>query len=688
MSLHLPAELHWLSWVVGSDWPEGDEDSLARCADAWAAAAHEIRQLLPDAEVAGMTAVSAVDGDVAVALRTSWSRFIVGDDGYLEQLAHACDELARLCEGTAVQIEYAKYQLIIALIALATTITTLQAAAVGTFGMSTAGIPVAEGATQNVVSVIAWRLLKAVAMGAAENVAMDVAAQLVQLHNGHRKHWDWQLTTAAAEDGAIFDLDQVSGPKVLPELDPTDGGHPLADHIEARLRDEPRPDISSARESAVDGRDAGGEQDGPSPIQLAGSAPVHDAVPRGEGLETSRVGPARPSDGTQPIPSRTDPAPPPVTGVPGTPTHLVDTTSPPAPGSTGGPPPGGAGPRVPPDAAAPDPGRAISDRTPATGIADRAPATGIGDRAPAVGPGRLDPPGSVGAGVSAPAPTAPVDHRTPGLAALVVGPLARGAAAPPGTPGAPGRAGAPSQGWRTRSSAGPDVAWSDSAGRTLTTAQSSAADAFLDSARQAEPRITTAVRDLAERVGGELYGLDDRLKGPDSVKRKLADELSRRPAQTVAAALAMMRDAVRYTVGIPDSRYASGAQAAVDALSEGGYDPVKLTNSWGEPGGYRGINSFWRDPETGQVFELQLHTPASFEAKSAMHDALDQPIRTPTDPTDPAELVRLRARLDEVFALVPVPDGAASVRLPNGVDRQAQAASVDQPRPAGALTRS
>src|SRR6266542_3252433 len=310
---------------------------------------------------------------------------------------------------------------------------------------------------------------------------------------------------------------------------------------------------------------------------------------------------------------------------------------------------------------------------------------------PRVGQGhacRLMPPRRTRDVRSATAPTAPVDHRTPGLAALVVGPLARGAAAPPGTPGAPGRAGAPSQGWRTRSSAGPDVAWSDSAGRTLTTAQSSAADAFLDSARQAEPRITTAVRDLAERVGGELYGLDDRLKGPDSVKRKLADELSRRPAQTVAAALAMMRDAVRYTVGIPDSRYASGAQAAVDALSEGGYDPVKLTNSWGEPGGYRGINSFWRDPETGQVFELQLHTPASFEAKSAMHDALDQPIRTPTDPTDPAELVRLRARLDEVFALVPVPDGAASVRLPNGVDRQAQAASVDQPRPAGALTRS
>src|SRR6266540_3392336 len=314
---------------------------------------------------------------------------------------------------------------------------------------------------------------------------------------------------------------------------------------------------------------------------------------------------------------------------------------------------------------------------------------------PRVGQGhacRLMPPRRTRDVRSATAPrlrASPTALRLPASAtALVVGPLARGAAAPPGTAGAPGRAGAPSQGWRTRSSAGPDVAWSDSAGRTLTTAQSSAADAFLDSARQAEPRITTAVRDLAERVGGELYGLDDRLKGPDSVKRKLADELSRRPAQTVAAALAMMRDAVRYTVGIPDSRYASGAQAAVDALSEGGYDPVKLTNSWGEPGGYRGINSFWRDPETGQVFELQLHTPASFEAKSAMHDALDQPIRTPTDPTDPAELVRLRARLDEVFALVPVPDGAASVRLPNGVDRQAQAASVDQPRPAGALTRS
>jgi hypothetical protein len=46
--------------------------------------------------------------------------------------------------------------------------------------------------------------MKAIALGAAENVAMDVAAQVFQLVNGHRKNWDWRLTATAAEDGAVF----------------------------------------------------------------------------------------------------------------------------------------------------------------------------------------------------------------------------------------------------------------------------------------------------------------------------------------------------------------------------------------------------------------------------------------------------------------------------------------------------
>ncbi|HYU85482.1 MAG TPA: hypothetical protein VEK80_11830 [Kribbellaceae bacterium] len=233
MSLQLPPDLHWLSWVVGSDWPAGDEDALGRCAQAWSAAALEVRNLLPEAESAGLAALSTVDGDVAVALRTAWSRFTDHDDGYLEQLAKACDELARLCEVTALQVEYAKYQFIVALVALAITIVTLAAAAAGTFGASTAGIPVAEAATQTAVRAIAVRLVKSVIMGAAENAAMDITAQLMQMVNGRRQltDWDWRQTATAAEDGAIFGavggLVRLSGGQWAPDHADRFGGHLL-----------------------------------------------------------------------------------------------------------------------------------------------------------------------------------------------------------------------------------------------------------------------------------------------------------------------------------------------------------------------------------------------------------------------------------------------------------------------------
>ena len=38
---------------------------------------------------------------------------------------------------------------------------------------------------------------------------------------------------------------------------------------------------------------------------------------------------------------------------------------------------------------------------------------------------------------------------------------------------------------------------------------------------------------------------------------------------------------------------------------------------------YKGINSQWIDPESGQRFEVQFHTRISFEAKQLTHDAYE-----------------------------------------------------------------
>jgi hypothetical protein len=51
-----------------------------------------------------------------------------------------------------------------------------------------------------------------------------------------------------------------------------------------------------------------------------------------------------------------------------------------------------------------------------------------------------------------------------------------------------------------------------------------------------------------------------------------------------------------------------------------GFELAKpLKNAWPSDQ-YKGINTQWREPETGQRFEVQFHTSASFEAKQLTHE--------------------------------------------------------------------
>jgi hypothetical protein len=50
---------------------------------------------------------------------------------------------------------------------------------------------------------------------------------------------------------------------------------------------------------------------------------------------------------------------------------------------------------------------------------------------------------------------------------------------------------------------------------------------------------------------------------------------------------------------------------------------VDRRNSWANEE-YKGINSRWRVPNTGQLFEVQFHTQVSFEAKEETHWAYEK----------------------------------------------------------------
>jgi hypothetical protein len=177
-----------------------------------------------------------------------------------------------------------------------------------------------------------------------------------------------------------------------------------------------------------------------------------------------------------------------------------------------------------------------------------------------------------------------------------------------------------------------------------------------------ETIITPAMRRIeAEDPGRHLAGLDYRLKGEDRLKEKVADELEVRPGLTAAQVLSSVPDSVRFTFGYDDERYTSGVRADLSRLRAEGFELAKpLKNSWASDQ-YKGINTQWREPETGQRFEVQFHTRASFEAKQLSHGAYER-IRNPQ--TSESELDELRDFQRQVCAKIPVPLGATEINDP------------------------
>ncbi len=183
-----------------------------------------------------------------------------------------------------------------------------------------------------------------------------------------------------------------------------------------------------------------------------------------------------------------------------------------------------------------------------------------------------------------------------------------------------------------------------------------AAKGVLSTARAAEPEITATVRAAAEAKGGTMVGLEARLKTEGSLTRKIATDA--REATKVDAAAEGVKDAVRYTASYDSARYGQGFRSVVKELEAQGYEVKMLKNTWATDG-YRGVNTSLRSP-SGQVFELQFHTPESFAAKTEGH-LLYEEWRAPG--TSLERRTALEAEMSERFRMVPIPPGAIDVGL-------------------------
>ena len=724
MTIELWDWLEHLNVVVGADFPEADEDALWRCSRAWTDAASELRALVPFAASAGATVHGVLDGDTGDAFARLWGPFHA-DGGYLATLAEHCERLAAACDQTATDVEYAKLEYIGALVVLGSALAALTVSLIAG-GVSALGMPAAIAFAQFSIRLIITRLISSILIGVAFVGGMDVLTQLVQLFDGHRHEWDWSRTLRSVEDGAIFGavggvgflgLGRLVSPTIGRAagrglMMGTAGGTGLVGGTVAPLLHGERPgltDIAIATvASGVGGFAAahrGGKGHGRPADDVVLDARTVAAVPDDAlrqptalHLERSHDEPHGHPDLTVPT-ERVEQAP--TTSLD---RAVVDRSSPdPDAGRPADRP--GDRPAVGPVSASGDL-RPVDPAGPRTAIADArrpvdpAPAPGPVDHpadgsaagsrsAAAPAPAAVDrsadataPPTRTGpdpaqvapaparteVGVVAPVvagphpPAAPVQHAAVQHAAVqhaaVQHPAgARADLVPPGhDPVMAARSGADpgGPGWLDPGTGAPDpsLIGPDSAGVVH----------LLDRARSAEPALTAIVQEVADRAGGTLVGLDERLKTADSISDKLARQLRTHPADSLATGLAEITDTVRYTVVFPDETYASGAQAAIDDLA-GRLRPVRDRRSWDNSAGYLGVNSVWYHEGTGTTFEVQLHTPDSFAAKSVTH-GMYKVLRV-----SDIDLPDLQADHDARFAAVRVPDGAHSVGIPDSLPR-------------------
>lgn len=132
-----------------------------------------------------------------------------------------------------------------------------------------------------------------------------------------------------------------------------------------------------------------------------------------------------------------------------------------------------------------------------------------------------------------------------------------------------------------------------------------------------EPALTEQMKDFAEEFGGELSGLQNRLKKSGSLARKIHMDAIEKNLSPEAAA-AKIKDAVRYTMILPDTNYGLSGQAIVDRLRAEGNDVV-VKNTWSPDSEYKGLNLQVYNKKKGFWSELQLHTAQSLATKNETH---------------------------------------------------------------------
>ncbi|KXG78277.1 minor capsid protein [Thermotalea metallivorans] len=157
-----------------------------------------------------------------------------------------------------------------------------------------------------------------------------------------------------------------------------------------------------------------------------------------------------------------------------------------------------------------------------------------------------------------------------------------------------------------------------------------------------EPKITADLQDISKSTEVEMVGLEYRLKSKESYMRKVnSDSKNSLDSKIIDDTIANTNDVIRYTYQADGDKLVDAFTAVTREMEAKGYLRHKLKNTWSDKRNpYKGINGIFVSPE-GQKFEVQFHTPESFELKNGkLHKLYEEYRLDSTTPERKFELVK------------------------------------------------
>ncbi|HTJ33207.1 MAG TPA: hypothetical protein VL738_08250, partial [Dactylosporangium sp.] len=168
--------LEGLNWVVGVQWPAGNEKLTWDLADTWYGAGKDLTPAIDAFTQGGPDASLGFGGlasDIGTQIDAIWRAYANDPETGLRYLQTVLHEIGQLVDGTACDIESAKIEMYVEIGFMIVELIMLAAAAFATFGTAAAAEPAAMAAGRFAISRIFKQLLKKVVERAAKKAAKE-----------------------------------------------------------------------------------------------------------------------------------------------------------------------------------------------------------------------------------------------------------------------------------------------------------------------------------------------------------------------------------------------------------------------------------------------------------------------------------------------------------------------------------